>query len=269
MRRIKHIMIGLLLITGLSAEGQGSGNDFEIYKNLELFSLVYKTVDLNYVDEPIPGHLMKTAIDAMLYELDPYTTYIPESLMEDFKLMTTGLYGGIGATIQEINGNVIIADPFEGFPAQKTGLMAGDIFIEINGKNVENLHSSEISDKLKGKPGSELFIKIKRDGKLVEKTLIREEVKIKSVPYYGIVSDNIGYIKLSSFTRDAYKDTFEAFEDLKKNQGMEKLIFDLRGNPGGLLMEAVKIVNLWVVVKEIIPEKIDGTNKNDHTNENI
>lgn len=220
--------------------------DFEILKNLELFELVYKNVDLNYVDEPNPGALMKAAIDAMLYELDPYTTYIPESRIEDFKLMSTGQYGGIGAIIRQNDENVIIVDPHEGFPAQKNGLMAGDVFLEINGKSVKNLTSSEVSEKLKGKPGTEVVVKVDRAGETITKKLIREEIKFSSVPYYGMVSDDVGYIKLSSFTKTAGSDVVEAFKNLSSGQGMKKLIFDLRGNGGGLVIEAVKIVNMFV-----------------------
>lgn len=247
MSRLKIILLGIAFIFGTGIYAQDDkGNDFEIYKNLELFELVYKSVDLNYVDEPVPGHLMKTAIDAMLKELDPYSVYIPESKIEDFKLMTTGQYGGIGALIQQQDGKVLISDPYEGFPAQKSGLMAGDVFIEINGQNVEELNSEQISEKLKGQPGSELTIKVERQDKIIEKKLTREEIKLPTVPYYGMINENVGYIKLNSFTRTAASETLDAFQDLKKNKGMTKLVYDLRGNPGGLLLEAVKIVNFWV-----------------------
>ena len=225
--------------------------DFEVYKNLELFELVYKTIDLEYVDETNPGHLMKVGIDAMLAELDPYTVYIPESMIEDFRLMTTGQYGGIGALIQQQGDKVVITDPHEGYPAQKGGLYAGDQFIEIDGQDVKGLTSGEISDKLKGKPGSEVKIKVDRAGTEVEKTLVREEVKLSPVPYYGMVTEDVGYIKFTSFTQTAYSDVAKAFDALKKD-GMDKLILDLRGNGGGLLIEAVKIVNMFVKKGEVI-----------------
>lgn len=221
-------------------------SDFEILKNLELFELVYKNIDMNYVEKPNPGELMKTAIDAMLFELDPYTTYIPESLIEDYKLMSTGQYGGIGAIIRQQDDFVMIIDPHEGFPAQKSGLRAGDIFVEINGKSLAGLSSSEVSDKLKGKPGTEVTIKVKRKNDFIEKTMLREEIKFSPVPYYGMLSKEIGYIKLASFTQNAGADVLDAFKDLKGNKGMKQLVFDLRGNGGGLVVEAVKIVNMFV-----------------------
>lgn len=237
-------------------------SDFEVYKNLELFELVYKTIDLEYVDQTNPGHLMKVGIDAMLAELDPYTVYIPESMIEDFKLMTTGQYGGIGALIQQQGEKVVITDPHEGYPAQKGGLFAGDEFIEIDGQNVEGLTSGEISEKLKGKPGSEVRIKVDRAGTEIEKTLVREEVKLSPVPYHGMVSNDVGYIKFTSFTQTSGADVAKAFDALKKD-GMEKLILDLRGNGGGLLLEAVKIVNMFVKKGEVIVWMKGRDNRND------
>ncbi|MFT4601460.1 MAG: carboxyl-terminal processing protease [Arenicella sp.] len=250
---IKRLLVLVTFMSAFAAVAQEERpSDFEIYKNLELFEMVYKTVDISYVDEANPGHLMKVAIDAMLKELDPYTVYIPESLMEDYKLMTTGQYGGIGALIQQQGDKVVVSEPHEGFPAQKAGLYAGDQFIEIDGRSVEGLKTSEISDKLKGKPGSKLNVKIKRQGELMDKELIREEVKLKAVPYSGMINEDVGYIKLNSFTKTAHQDVLEAFVDLKKNKGMTKLVFDLRNNGGGLLIEAVKIVNMFVPKGTII-----------------
>lgn len=245
MRRLKNIYLLLLLFIAPAAIAQEEPSDFEIYKNLELFELVYKTIDVSYVDESNPGQLMKVAIDAMLKELDPYTNYIPESLIEDYKLMTTGQYGGIGALIQQQGEKVVVSDPHEGYPAQKAGLFAGDQFIEIDGKNVEELTSAEISEKLKGKPGSTLEVVVDRNGERLTKSLTREEVKLSPVPYSGMVNEDVGYIKLTSFTQTAGQDVMSAFTELK-GKGMKKLILDLRDNGGGLLIEAVKIVNMFV-----------------------
>ncbi len=250
MKAVKiSIFLWTILFTGISfsqtPEEQDNAN-FEVLKNLELFEMVYKNVDLYYVDESNPGELMRTAIDAMLAELDPYTNYIPESKMEDYKLMTTGQYGGIGAVIRKVGDNVAIIDPYEGFPAQKAGLIAGDVFIEIDGKNVEGLSTTEISTLLKGQPGSKVEVKVKRGNTTKEVTLEREEIKISAVPYSGMIKNEIGYIKLRSFTRTSAKDVFDAFQNLKKEHKMKKLVFDLRGNGGGLLIQAVQMVNYFV-----------------------
>ena len=263
MKSFKKWMLIPIAFLGVWSYGQDEpSTDFEIYKNLELFELVYKTIDMEYVDETNPGHLMKVGIDAMLAELDPYTVYIPESMMEDFKLMTTGQYGGIGALIQQQGDKVVITDPHEGFPAQKGGLLAGDKFIEIDGKDVKGLSSGEVSDILKGKPGSDVKIKVDRDGRIIETTLTREEVKLSPVPYYGMVNEDVGYIKFTSFTQTAAADVSKAFTSLK-GDGMEKLILDLRGNGGGLLIEAVKIVNMFVKKGEVIVWMKGRDNRND------
>lgn len=241
------LTIGLFWTTIVGAQIMPEyDTDFEILKNLELFEMVYKNIDLYYVDEPNPGELMRSGIDAMLRELDPYTNFIPESLMEDYKLMTTGQYGGIGAIIRQVNDDVMLIEPYENLPAQKAGLIAGDIFIEIDGRNVEDLSSPEVSEKLKGQPGKELKVKVKRQGKALDFILVREEIKMSPVPYSGIVADKIGYIQLTSFTQTAAKEILQAYNELKKTNSIEKLIIDLRGNGGGLLMQANQIVNFFV-----------------------
>lgn len=223
-------------------------NYFEISKNLDIFATLFKELNIYYVDETNPGDLMKTGIDAMLEKLDPYTNFIPESDIEDYRFMTTGQYGGIGALIRKKDNYVIIAEPYENFPAQKAGLMAGDIILEINGKSAKDKSTTEMSKILKGQPGTEVKLLIQREGEAgpMEKSLIREEVKISDVPYYGMIDENIGYIKLTSFTETASKEVKEAFESLKEKNNMKSLVLDLRGNGGGLLREAVNIVNLFV-----------------------
>ena len=252
MQKLGHIILIALIFIGFGVKSQQPINsDFEILKNLELFEMVYKNIDISYVDEPNPGKLMRVAIDAMLAELDPYTKYIPESQIEEFKLMTTGQYGGIGALIQQQNGKVVITNAYENWPAAKAGLIPGDIFIEINDKNVEKLSSGEVSDILTGTPGSIIKVKVNRQGELITKTFAREEIKLSPVPYVGMVNEDIGYIKFVSFTQTAAEEVLKGFTDLKA-QGMKKLIFDLRGNGGGLLIEAVKIVNMFVEKDETI-----------------
>lgn len=227
---------------------------FEIAKNLDIYYTLFRELNLYYVDDTKPGDLVKKSIDAMLNSLDPYTVFIPESQMEDFRFMTTGQYGGVGALIRKDGDYVVITEPYEGFPAQKNGINAGDIIIEIDGLSIKGKSSSEVSDMLKGQPKTNLKLTLKRPGTAdpIEKTIEREEIKIDAVPYYGVISDSIGYINLSSFTESAYSEVKKALVDLKENKGVKSIIFDLRGNPGGLLIEAVNITNLFVEKSEPI-----------------
>lgn len=255
MRKIKwkrSAVLGVALMVTSAFVWSPVGNNraadddlFEIRKNTEIFFDVYKYVDAMYVDEPSPGNLMKVGIDAMLQSLDPYTVYIPESRIEDYRFMTTGQYGGVGALIREKENFVIISELYEGFPAQKAGLIPGDVLLEIDGKSLEGKTSEEVSELLKGQAGTPLKLKYRRYGNVEEAELSREEVKIPDVPYSGMVEGKTGYIKLNSFTQTAHKDVDAAFRELK-DEGMERLILDLRGNGGGLLIEAVKIVNMFV-----------------------
>jgi carboxyl-terminal processing protease len=221
---------------------------FEISKNLDIFATVVRELNNYYVDEIKPGELMTRGIDGMLESLDPYTEYYPESEVEDYKVMLTGQYGGIGALVQERGDYVMISEPYEGFPAMKAGLIAGDIILEVNGTSVKGKTTNDVSKLLKGQANTSVRVLIKREGEPspFEKTLVREEIKIKNVPYSGMVTDSIGYIKLSGFTENAAKEVKDAFLNLRDKQGMKFLIFDLRGNGGGLLRESVEIVNLFV-----------------------
>lgn len=220
---------------------------FEVSKNLDIFATLFRELNIYYVDEAKPGDLMKTGIDAMLESLDPYTNYIPESKMEDYKMMTTGQYGGIGALIQKQESFVIISEPYEGFGAFKSGLRAGDKIVEIDGKSAKDKNSSEIREFLLGEPGTTVSIKIERPGttESITKTVTREEVKIKDVPYFAMVSDTVGYIKLTGFTETASAEVKSALKELTA-QNAKSFVLDLRGNGGGLLREAVNIVNLFV-----------------------
>lgn len=224
-----------------------TSNRFEIGKNLEVFTDVYKEVNSLYVDGTQPGKMMKTGIDAMLESLDPYTVYYPESDIENYKLMTTGQYGGIGARVRSIDDFVVISEPFKDFPAYKAGLRAGDVILQVDGKGVKGKTTSELSKILKGNPGTNLTVKIQRPGTEdpFDVTFKREKVKIKSVPYSGMLTEDIGYIKMSSFTHNVSSEVKSAFLNLKKNKNFKKLIFDLRGNPGGLLHEAINTVGLF------------------------
>jgi len=221
---------------------------FEIAKNLDIFTTVYRELNNYYVDETDPGKLMKTAIDKMLKSLDPYTNYIPESEIEDFQFMTTGQYGGIGAVITKRKDYVFISEPYKGFPAQKAGLIAGDKILEIDGESAKGKNTEEVSKALKGQPNTDVELLIERPYMKEPFTVNfkRQKISVKSVPYFSYVSDGIGYIKLRSFTRDCSKDIKEALLDLKKQGELRGLILDLRSNPGGLLNESVSIVNLFV-----------------------
>ena len=243
----KYPIIFLLTISSVLSLGFAD-NFFEISKNLDIFSSLYKELNIYYVDETDPGDLMKIGIDAMLESLDPYTTYIPESEKEDFEFMTTGQYGGIGAIITKIGDWVTVSEPYEGFPADKAGLIAGDKFIEISGKSAKGKSTEDVSKVLKGEPSTGVNVLIEREG--IEKPflveIIREEIKLNSVPYYGLISDSIGYIKTRSFTRNISKEVIDAYKDMKANSGLKGLVLDLRGNPGGLLNEAISMANIFI-----------------------
>ncbi|HAP30396.1 MAG TPA: peptidase S41, partial [Flavobacteriales bacterium] len=248
MKKIKKytLIIGLSLASILSLGFVD--NFFEISKNLDIFSSLYKELNIYYVDETDAGELMKTGIDAMLESLDPYTTYIPESEKEDFEFMTTGQYGGIGAVITKNGDWVYVSEPYEGFPADKAGLIAGDKFVEIAGESAKRKSTEDVSKVLKGEPNTAVKVLIEREGlaKPFEVEIIREEIKLNSVPYYGLISDSIGYIKTRSFTRKISKEVIDAYKDMNTNNDLKGLVLDLRGNPGGLLNEAISMANIFI-----------------------
>lgn len=237
-------------LIALTALGSLSFRDdyFEISKNLDIFATLFREVNLYYVDEVQPGELMKTGIDAMLESLDPYTNYIPEEDIEDARFMTTGQYGGIGALIRTKDDYIVVAEPYENAPAAKADLRAGDVILEIEGKSTKGKTTSDVVKLLKGQPNTPVKLVIQRPGtdKTIEKTLTREEIKVKNVPYYGMVNDQIGMIKLTGFTEDAGREVRDALVKLKENPNLKGVILDLRGNPGGLLREAINIVNVFV-----------------------
>ena len=246
MNHLKHIF-AIVVLCGAMLVPAKAQNDFEIAKNVDIFITVLRELNAKYADEITPGDLTETAINAMLESLDPYTVYYPENKIEDVKMMTAGQYGGIGALIHQRDKQVIISELYEGWPAQKSGLLAGDVILKIDGKTTEGKSSSDVSAILKGQPGSTLAIEVFRPtkNKKLSFNIKREEVKLPNLPYYGMLDSEIGYIKLDQFTENAGKEVKDAFLDLKK-QGMTKLVFDLRNNGGGLLQEAVKIMNIFV-----------------------
>lgn len=243
----KSIVLTVFLSTVLFSNGQNT-NNFEISKNLDIYTTLFKEINKNYVDEIEVGDLMKTGIDAMLESLDPYTVYIPESEVEDYKFITTGQYGGIGALIHKQGDTIVISEPYEGKPAQKYGLKAGDIILEVDNKKVSGKSTGDVSTLLKGQPGTKVDILLKRYGveEPVSMELTRDNVKIDNIPYYTVLEPNIAYIKLTGFTQNAAKEVKEAFMKMKKENDLTGVVLDLRNNGGGLLQEAVKIVNIFI-----------------------
>jgi len=252
-------IIFFLPFTGLNQ------NNFEISKNLDIYTTLFRELNINYVDEINSGELMEEAINAMLESLDPYTIYIPESEVEDYRFMTTGQYGGMGALIHKQGDYVVISEPYEGFPAHKAGLRAGDRILKINNKSAKGKSSSDVSKVLKGSPGTTLKILIERTGesKPIEKEIVREKIKIENIPYYGMLNDDVAYIKLTGFTQHAARELKNSFMKLKENNDVKSLILDLRGNGGGLMNEAVDITNIFVEKdKEVVSTKGKLSNKN-------
>ena len=238
----------------LSLFAQEKQNNFEIAKSLDIYNSLLRELNLNYVDEINPGELNEAAIKAMLDGLDPYTVFIPESDIENAKFMTTGEYGGIGAVIQYDGEFTRISEPYYGWPAQKAGIIAGDIILEVNGVDCKKKNTQEVSDLLKGQPGTEVTLKLKRYGqdKSLEIKLKREKVKIDNIPYYKVFDNGVAYLSLSGFTRDAARELKEKFMEMRKDRQLKGFVLDLRGNGGGLMNEAVDIVNLFVPKSKVV-----------------
>ena len=256
MKQRKHIIIvaGLLVLFLSAGFATLKNKDLELVKNLDIYYTLFRELNMFYVDETDPEELVTTSIEAMLSSLDPYTTYIPESEMDDFQFQTTGEYGGIGSLIRRSGDQVIIAEPYEGFPAAKAGIRAGDIILEVEGQSTRNMEIEAVSNILKGKPGTELHLLIERPGteQPMKFLMKRETISILNVPYYGMLDSHTGYIRLTNFTTGASKEVEHALQELKKNQELNSLVLDLRSNPGGLLIEAVRICNLFVDKGELI-----------------
>ena len=243
------IVLGLVLVVSILFTAFTRDEKlFQIDKNLDIYYTLVRELNTFYVDEINPNDLVKNSIDKMLESLDPYTTYIPESEMEDFRFMTTGEYAGIGALIGKQDDKIIISEPYEGFPAQKSGLKAGDVLLEVAGKSTENMSTEDVSNLLKGPANQVVKVKIQRYGekKPFEVDVVREQIQIDAVPYYGMLNDQTGYIRLSNFTANCGDEMKKIVTELKEKHHAKSLILDLRSNPGGLLNEAVKIVNIFV-----------------------
>lgn len=245
-KRVAFVLIGAGLILGISFSDP-SDRYFEIARNLDIFATLFKEVNALYVDDVNPNTLVRTGIDAMLGSLDPYTNYIPEDEVEDFRTMNTGQYGGIGAVTRDIGNRTVVTMIMEGFAAQKGGLKIGDEIIGIDDVSLNDITREQSAQLMKGQVGTPLRLKIRRYGETepLELSFEREKIKVGNVPHYDMVAGDVGYIQLSDFTPDASKEVREALLALKE-QGATSVILDLRGNPGGLLMEAVNVTNLFI-----------------------
>lgn len=248
-KKVKLTGAGILIIViSLGFVSFNESRDFKLVKNIEVFSNLFRELNYFYVDNPDPEKMIQTGIDAMLKTLDPYTVFIPESELENFNFVTTGQYGGVGSLIRPSGDYITISEVYKGFPADLAGLKAGDQIIEIDNKSIKGASSTEVSEMMKGAPDSDVLITVRRfnvDEPII-KTITRKEVSIPSVPYYGLIDDKTGYIRLSNFTQGASEEVKSAFLELKSKYKAEAIILDLRGNPGGLLIEAVNITNLFV-----------------------
>ena len=236
---------------------------FEIAKQIEIFTTLFKEVNMNYVDETSPAELMDKAIKAMLADLDPYTVYFNEADVVKFKINNTGEYTGIGAMITRKEGALIIKEPYKGYPADKAGLKAGDEIFQIGDVNLSDF-KEDAGQLLRGAKNAKIDIKYRRQGKVYDTQMVLSEVDVKAVPYFSKIDDKTGYIVLSQFNRKASLETKEALEQLKR-EGAERIILDLRGNPGGLLAEAVNICNLFVPKNEVIVTTKSKIEKHNNT----
>ena len=243
--KILSLILALALLVPAHAQNE---HTFSVSKNLDIFNSIYRQLDLFYVDSLEADKIVRVGIDAMLNELDPYTSYYPEEDMQDLKMMTTGKYGGVGSIIRQRKDStgVIIFEPYPDMPAAEVGLQVGDLMLEIDGKSLKGQNTTEVSEQLRGEPGTTFVLKVQRPGekKTREFKITRRNIKKSALPYYGMYG-NAGYIHLTEFIENCSKDVRKAFINLKE-QGAKTLILDLRDNHGGLLTEAVDIVNLFV-----------------------
>ena len=239
------IPVILALFLGVFAFQIKNDKLFAIAKNIDIFATLIRELDSYYVDEINPDELVTVGINAMLEELDPYTEYIPEEESDDFRMLTTGEYAGVGALIGNRGGGNMILMPYTGFPAQNAGLKIADFILKIDSLDVSKKSTSEVSELLKGPANTSVKVTVKRNLDTLQFSLVRKKISLKNVPFYGKLDDKTGYIKLADFTTNASSEVRNALVALKA-QGADRLILDLRDNPGGLLNEAVEIVNLFI-----------------------
>ena len=255
-RSLKIVGLLSILLVGLATTFT-SDNDkyFEIVKNIEIFTNLYKEINTYYVDDIDPGQLMRTGIDAMMGSLDPFTNYISESDIEGYRFMTEGKYNGIGALSKKMGDFVTITELYKDQPADKAGLKVGDQLIAVDNNDAVNKTPDQINDILRGFPGTEVELTIRRPGQKddFKVKLTRDEVKVPNVPFYGMVSDDVGYVVLTTFTREAGRNVANAVKEMKTNNPeMKGVVFDLRGNGGGLLAEAVNVCNVFIPKGELV-----------------
>lgn len=266
---ILFVPVFMIASVGFMSRESAGDDYFEISKNLDIFGKLYREIHSYYVDDVDPTTFMRTGIDAMLNSLDPYTNYISASEIEEYRFMSTGQYGGIGATVGKRNGKVLITEPYKGWPADKAGLRAGDEILQVDDEKitVDNYKSLDVRDLLRGQSNTTVTLTIEREGEAnpLKVDVIREDIKIDNVPYYGMIDKQVGYISLTGFTNGASGEVKSAYESLRKDHpGLQSVILDLRGNPGGLLFEAIDISNIFVRQGEKIVEtrgKIEGSLK--------
>ncbi len=255
-RSLRFTVLTVVLMLGIATTFKADhGKYFEISKNIEIFTNLYKEVNTYYVDDIDPAHLMRIGVDAMLESLDPYTNYISESEIEGYRYMTEGRYNGIGAQSKEIGDYITVTDLYENQPADKAGLKVGDKIIAVDGKDAVGKTSEDVNNILRGFPGTEVVLTIKRPGEKnpFNVTLMRDEVEVPNVPYSGMVSEDVGYIALTTFTRNAGRNVADALKKLKEeNPNLNGVVFDLRGNGGGLLTEAVNICNIFIPKNKVV-----------------
>ena len=241
MKRI--IIIPLLLLTiNLLAESKTTRID----KNLTIYTDVMRQLDMGYVDTLNYDELIKTSINAMLRQVDPYTIYMPKSEDDNLRMMTTGKYGGIGAIIMQRDSNVFVSDPYEYMPAAEAGLRAGDRFVSVDGMDCHGKTTKEVSDRLRGKPGTSLTVVVERDNALITKELKRRDIHLPAVSYATVLQDSIAYISFSEFTSNSAQEFLVALDRMVQHNQVKRLIIDLRNNGGGLIDEAIQLVGFFV-----------------------
>lgn len=245
---LRTAAIAAALLVGAGALLWGKRNDFGLGRNIEIAVNMMRELSLYYVDEIDPDHLMEGAAEGMVGDLDPYTEYMPEEQMSSFELLTTGKYGGVGALIRQKDDYVIIARPYKDSPADRSGLKIGDRIVAIDGEDARGLTTDKVSARLKGTPGSTVKVTVERllDGSREEVTLRRERIAIPAVPYAGWLNDSIGYIQHSDFTEGCYEEMRAAVDRLRTEGNLRGLVLDYRGNGGGIMQEAVKILSMFV-----------------------